>query len=144
MQGKVAAVCRAPAKGMQKTEVGAALFVQGMGMEGDAHYGFGHRQISLLNAEDADRMREKVPHLKAGDFAENLLVEGFDLSNLALGDRIAVGECLLEITQIGKECHSRCAIYEAAGDCIMPKKGVFCSVLRGGKVKNGDAVGIAE
>jgi MOSC domain-containing protein YiiM len=129
---------------MQKTDIGAALLVKDMGMEGDAHFGFGHRQVSLLNAEEAAGIRRKVPHLKAGDFAENLLVEGFDLAKLHLGDRIRVGETELEITQIGKECHARCAIYEAAGDCIMPRLGIFCRVLRGGTVHRGDPVEMCE
>jgi MOSC domain-containing protein YiiM len=140
MKGKVVAVCMAPAKGMQKTDVGEAILVEDKGMEGDAHFGFQHRQVSLLNAEEAAKIREKVPSLKPGDFAENLLVEGFDLSKLRLEDRVLVGEALLEVTQIGKECHSRCAIYEAAGDCIMPRLGVFCRVIRGGAVRSGDPI----
>jgi len=140
MKGKIVAVCTAPAKGMQKTDVGEALLVEGKGMEGDAHFDFQHRQVSLLNAEEAAKIREKVPGLKPGDFAENLLVEGFDLSNLKLGDRLLAGEAMLEVTQIGKECHSRCAIYEAAGDCIMPRLGIFCKVARGGAVRCGDSV----
>jgi MOSC domain-containing protein YiiM len=139
-KGKIVAVCRAPAKGMQKNDVGSGLLVEGKGLEGDAHFGFQHRQVSLLNAEEAARIREKVPGLKPGDFAENLLVEGFDLSKLGLGDRLSVGSALLEVTQIGKECHSRCAIYEAAGDCIMPRLGIFCRVVKGGNVSGGDTV----
>ena len=141
MKGKVVAVCRAPAKGMQKTDIGEALLIEDKGMDGDAHFGFQHRQVSLLNAEEAAKIREKVPGLKPGDFAENLLVEGFDLSKLKLGDGIVAGEALLEVTQIGKECHSRCAIYEAAGDCIMPRLGIFCRVVRGGTVRRGDPIG---
>ena len=140
MKGKIVAVCRAPAKGMQKVDIGEALLVEDKGMEGDAHFGFQHRQVSLLNAEEAAKIREKVPGLKPGDFAENLLVEGFDLSKLKLGDRVLVGETLLEVTQIGKECHSHCAIYEAAGDCIMPRLGIFCCVVRGGTVRCGDTI----
>lgn len=141
MKGRVIAVCRAPAKGMQKSDIGEARLIEDQGMEGDAHLGFGHRQVSLLNAEEAAKIKEKVPHLKAGDFAENLLIEGFDLSQLRIGDRLGVGETLLEVTQIGKECHSRCAIYEAAGDCIMPRLGIFCKVVKGGFVRKGDEVG---
>lgn len=126
---------------MQKTDIGEAVLVVDKGMEGDAHFGFAHRQVSLLNAEEAAKIRKKVPRLKAGDFAENLLVEGFDLSQLRPGDRLEAGETLLEVTQIGKECHSRCAIYEAAGDCIMPRLGIFCRVVRGGTVRTGDPVG---
>ena len=144
MKGKITAVCRAPAKGMQKTDVGEAILIEGKGVEGDAHFGFQHRQVSLLNAEEAAKIREKVPGLKPGDFAENLLVEGFDLSQLKLGHRIQAGPTLLEVTQIGKECHSRCAIYEAAGDCIMPRLGIFCRVVRGGAVRNGDPIGVED
>ena len=144
MEGKIVAVCRAPAKGMQKTDIGEALLVEDKGMEGDAHFGFQHRQVSLLNAEEAAKIREKVPGLKPGDFAENLLVEGFDLSKLKLGDAVTAGETLLEVTQIGKECHSRCAIYEAAGDCIMPRLGIFCRVVRGGMARCGDPIGADE
>jgi MOSC domain-containing protein YiiM len=140
VNGRVVAVCQSVAKGMQKTDVGEALLVEDKGMEGDAHFGFQHRQVSLLNAEEAAKIKVKVPRLKAGDFAENLLVEGFDLAQLSLGDRFRVGPAVLEVTQIGKECHSHCAIYEAAGDCIMPRLGIFCRVVRGGKVSNGDAI----
>ena len=140
MEGRIVAVCSAPAKGMRKTDVGEALLVEGMGVEGDAHFGFVHRQVSLLSAEEADKMKRKIPLLKPGDFAENLLVENFDLSRLRLGDRLEIGESLLEVTQIGKECHSRCAIFEAAGECIMPRSGIFCKVLRGGRVRRGNFV----
>ncbi|MCL1940619.1 MAG: MOSC domain-containing protein [Synergistaceae bacterium] len=138
--GFISAVCRSAAKGIQKTDIGEAVLVEGMGMEGDGHFGFGHRQVSLLSAEEAEKMREKVPAIKPGAFAENLLIRDFDLTVLKIGDRLHAGETLLEVTQIGKECHDRCAIYEAAGDCIMPRLGVFCSVVRGGKIKIGDAV----
>lgn len=141
MSGHILAVCKAAVKGTRKVDVGEALLVEDMGVEGDAHFGFAHRQVSLLNAEEVDKMREKIPDLVAGDFAENLLVEGFDLSLLKLGDRFGVGAALLEVTQIGKECHKSCAIRESAGDCIMPRLGVFCKVVGGGLVKKGDAVG---
>ena len=140
MKGCIVAVCRAPAKGMQKTDIGEAVLVEGKGMEGDAHFGFQHRQISLLNAEEAAKIREKVPHLKAGDFAENLLIKGFDLASLRLGDRIRTGDVLLEVTQIGKECHAHCAIYHQVGDCIMPREGIFARVLKGGKIGKGDVL----
>ena len=138
--GFISAVCRSPAKGMQKTDIGEAILVEGMGMEGDGHYGFGHRQVSLLSAEEAEKMKQKVPDIKPGAFAENLLIKNFDLSNLKIGDRLHAGPVLLEVTQIGKECHDHCAIYEAAGDCIMPRLGIFCSVIKGGRIKIGDIV----
>ncbi|MCL2767784.1 MAG: MOSC domain-containing protein [Synergistaceae bacterium] len=139
-KGFISAVCRSPAKGMQKTDIGEAILVEGMGMEGDGHFGFEHRQVSLLSAEESEKMRQKVPDIKPGAFAENLLVRNFDLTSLKIGDRFHVGPTLLEVTQIGKECHDRCAIYRAAGDCIMPRLGIFCSVIIGGKIKIGDIV----
>jgi MOSC domain-containing protein YiiM len=138
--GFLSAVCRSPEKKKKKVNIGEAVLIKGMGMEGDGHFGFGHRQVSLLSAEEAEKMRQKVPHIKPGAFAENLLVRDFDLTCLKIGDRLHVGQTLLEVTQIGKECHSRCAIYEAAGDCIMPRLGIFCSVIEGGEIKTGDAV----
>ena len=139
-KGFLNAVCRAPAKGVQKVDVGEAVLVEGMGMEGDGHFGYGHRQVSLLSAEEAEKMKLKAPDIKPGAFAENLLIQNFDLTSLKIGDRLHVGQTLLEVTQIGKECHNRCAIYEAAGDCIMPRLGIFCSVIIGGKIRVGDSV----
>jgi MOSC domain-containing protein YiiM len=89
-------------------------------------------------------MKAKLPGLVHGSFAENLTTEGFDLASLSVGDRIEVGECLLEVSQIGKECHSKCEVFRLSGDCIMPKKGIFCRVLRGGNVKTGDSIGAAK
>ena len=140
MAGKIVAVCVAPAKGIPKEDVGEGLLVEEEGLEGDAHRGFAHRQVSLLNAEDIARAREKMPSLGPGSFAENLTVEGFDLGQLKVGDRITVGDALLEVSQIGKECHTRCAIHYATGDCIMPRQGVFCRVRRGGWVRRNDLV----
>jgi MOSC domain-containing protein YiiM len=138
--GFLSAVCRSPAKGTQKTSIGEATLIEGMGMEGDGHFGFGHRQVSILSAEEAEKMKSKVHDIKPGAFAENLLIRDFDLTSLKIGDRLHVGQTLLEVTQIGKECHDRCAIYKAAGDCIMPRLGIFCSVIKGGKIKVGDIV----
>jgi MOSC domain-containing protein YiiM len=99
-----------------------------------------HRQVSLLALEDIEKMREKMPNLGPGSFAENITVKGLDMDSLSIGDRISVGETLLEVTQIGKECHSKCEIFKITGDCIMPKKGIFCAVIKGGRVKKGDVV----
>ena len=140
MSGKIVAVCVAAAKGMPKEDVGEGLLVVEEGIEGDAHRGFAHRQVSLLNAEEIEMARHKMPSLRPGSFAENLTVEGFDLGQLVLGDRITVGPALLEVSQIGKECHTKCAIYHTTGDCIMPRKGIFCRVLRGGMVRRNDPV----
>ncbi len=137
---KVVAVCVSEKKGTVKEDVGEAHLVVEMGLEGDAHAGFAHRQVSLLNLEDIEETAKRLPGLKPGSFAENLTIEGLDVATLPIGTRLTIGQSLLEVTQIGKECHSKCEIYHRTGDCIMPKKGVFCRVLQGGKVRNGDSV----
>ncbi len=110
-----------------------------LGLEGDAHAGFGHRQVSLLAMESIQKMRAQGLEVGPGDFAENLTVEGIDLLSLPVGARLRVGkEAVLRVTQIGKECHHRCAIYYQAGDCVMPREGIFAEVLRGGTVRKGD------
>ncbi|KRT34551.1 MOSC domain-containing protein [Acetomicrobium hydrogeniformans] len=139
-EGIVWAVCLSKKKGTVKEDVGEATLIEGMGLEGDAHAGFMHRQVSLLALEDIEKMREKMPNLGPGSFAENITVKGLDMDSLSIGDRISVGETLLEVTQIGKECHSKCEIFKITGDCIMPKKGIFCAVIKGGRVKKGDVV----
>ncbi len=140
MSGRVVAVCVSESKGTPKTDVGEGILLPGLGIDGDAHAGFAHRQVSLLAVEDIETMKEKLPDLVPGSFAENITVEGFDLSSLSIGDRIRVGEALLELSQIGKECHTRCAVYHKTGDCIMPKKGLFFKVIEGGRVASGDKV----
>ncbi|HHZ03912.1 MOSC domain-containing protein [Acetomicrobium hydrogeniformans] len=139
-EGIVWAVCLSKKKGTVKEDVGEATLIEGMGLEGDAHAGFMHRQVSLLALEDIEKMREKMPNLGPGSFAENITVKGLDMDSLSIGDRISVGDTLLEVTQIGKECHSKCEIFKITGDCIMPKKGIFCAVIKGGRVKKGDVV----
>ena len=121
-------------KGMQKRPVERAVLREGHGIEGDAHAGEWHRQVSLLADEDIQGIRGKGVELSCGDFAENITTRGIDLSALPVGALLSVGPALLEVTQIGKECHSRCAIFEAVGDCVMPRKGVFARVLRGGEI----------
>ena len=138
MEGQIIAVCSAPQKGMIKKDVREGVLVEALGLEGDAHMGFAHRQVSLISMEDIRTMMTKLPTLVAGSFAENLTTEGFDLSLLKIGDQLSVGETILEVSQIGKECHSGCAIYKAMGDCIMPREGVFTRVLRGGTISVGD------
>lgn len=141
-RGIVDAICLSRNKGEQKTPVTSASFVVDHGIEGDAHAGPWHRHVSILNAGDVETMRGKgLPELKAGDFAENMVVSGIDLENCGLGSRLAVGKHVtLEITQLGKVCHSRCAIYQRAGDCIMPRLGVFARVVKGGTVEAGAPV----
>jgi len=110
MIGKVAAVCVSESKGTPKRDVGEGFLVAEQGIEGDAHSGFMHRQISMLSMEDIETMKAALPDLAPGSFAENITVEGFDLGSLKIGDRVRVGEALLELSQIGKECHTRCAV----------------------------------
>ena len=138
--GKVIAVCTSKNKGERKTNVGQAGLLQGLGLAGDAHAGFKHRQVSLLAMESIEKMRAKGLDVGPGDFAENLTTQGIELTALPLGTRLSVGNSLLEVSQIGKECHTRCAIYYQAGDCVMPKEGIFAIVLEGGMVKTGDTV----
>jgi MOSC domain-containing protein YiiM len=140
--GRVIAVCTSPSKGTIKSDVGSGRLVEEFGIEGDAHAGFAHRQVSLIAAEDIETMRAKLPDLGPGSFAENLTTEGFDLSALKIGDRIATGDCVLEVSQIGKECHSKCQVFHLTGECIMPQKGIFCRVIKGGTVKTGDSIAV--
>ena len=138
--GKIIAVCTSPEKGMIKHDVREGLLLEELGIEGDAHAGFMHRQVSLIAVEDIRTMMEKLPDLVPGSFAENLTTEGFDLSQLKTGDRLRVGETVLEVSQIGKECHTKCEVFKKTGDCIMPQKGIFTRVIKGGRVKTGDTV----
>ena len=142
--GKIIAVCTAPKKGMIKEDVGSGLLIEEYGIEGDAHGGFAHRQVSLIAMEDIETMRAKLPELVPGNFAENLTTEGFNLGALKIGDRVTVGpDCLLEVSQIGKECHTKCQVFHITGECIMPQKGIFCRVIKGGTVKSGDDIAMA-
>jgi MOSC domain-containing protein YiiM len=122
--------------GVQKTPVGSAVLRAGHGIEGDAHAGDWHRQVSLLAEEDIRGMRGRGIEIGFGDFAENITTSGVDLGALPVGTRLTLGEAVLEITQIGKECHHGCAIYQAVGDCVMPRRGVFARVLRGGEISS--------
>jgi len=145
-ESEIVAVCTSSEKHVQKEAVDEVTLIVEKGVEGDAHYGFGHRQVSLLADESVDKMRAKgLEDLKPGAFGENLVTRGIDLLRLDIGDRLKVGpEVLLEVTQIGKECVDRCAIYYAAGDCIMPREGIFVRVVEGGKVKPGDRIAVVE
>ncbi len=138
--GKLLAVCISDRRGIQKSEVPAGMLIEDFGIEGDAHAGRWHRQVSLLSFEKIEEFRSKGAEVDFGAFGENLVIEGFDFRNLPVGTRFRIGDALLEITQIGKECHSHCAIYKVMGDCIMPREGVFAKVIKGGSVKPGDTV----
>lgn len=120
--GRIKAICISEKKGTQKTEVPEAELIVDYGIKGDAHAGKWHRQVSLLGYEKIEAFKEKGAQVDNGAFGENLIVEGFDLRNTPVGTRFQIGDALLELTQIGKECHSHCAIYHAVGDCIMPKE----------------------
>ncbi len=142
--GKVVAVCISDRKGTQKTEVPSVKLVPEWGIEGDAHAGKWHRQVSLLALEKIEAFRERGAEVAFGAFGENIIVEGFDLKNLPVGTGFRIGDALLELTQIGKECHDHCAIYHQVGDCIMPREGVFTEVIEGGTVKAGDEIELIE
>ena len=135
---KVLAICISKHKGTLKNEVSEANFIEEFGIEGDAHAGKWHRQVSLLAFEKIDDFRNKGGNVDFGAFGENLVVDGIELHKLPVGQQLQVGEVLLEVTQIGKECHDKCAIYYQVGECIMPKNGIFTRVYKGGKVKVGD------
>ncbi len=140
--GTVVAISISQVKGIPKSNVAQAELISDFGIIGDAHAGSGHRQISLLAIESIRSMQAKGAQVEPGNFAENITTEGISLINLAIGDLIQIGKCLLQVTQIGKECHSRCAIFEIAGDCVMPREGIFTKVLTGGSIKVGDTITI--
>ena len=138
----VIAVCTSDKKGTRKTPVPEITIEENYGVAGDAHAdSTWHRQVSLLAEESIDKMRNKGMELACGDFAENITTRGIELNTLPLGTRFNIGkEVVLELTQIGKECHAACEIRTLIGDCIMPREGVFTKVIHGGKVKAGDTV----
>ena len=136
--GKVMAVCTSPARGTQKENIGRGVFRAGYGIEGDAHAGDWHRQVSLLSYEKVQAFNARGAAVADGAFGENLLVDGFDFARLPAGTWLGCGDVLLEITQIGKQCHHGCEIFQRMGDCIMPREGVFARVLRGGEIAVGD------
>ena len=142
----VEAVCLSHKKGIVKKEKERVILRENWGLEGDAHAGEWHRQVSLLAGESIDGVKEVLPTLKNGAFAENIITRGIDLSTLKVGDRLQIGEkVLLEITQIGKECHnSGCAIKKATGDCIMPREGIFARVIRGGELHRDLAISVVR
>ncbi len=140
--GKVIAVCTSARKGVQKENIRSARFEADWGLENDAHAGHWHRQVSLLSADKAEAFRQEGADVLPGAFGENLLVEGIDFRALPVGTRLRCGQVLLEITQIGKECHTHCAIYHKMGKCIMPTEGVFAVVLESGEIAVGDDMAV--
>lgn len=142
---KVKDVCISEKKGEQKHPVDEVMLKVDHGIVGDAHAGNWHRQVSLLAAESVEKVQKALNFkLKSGDFAENILTEGIELFTLPIGTKLRIGEAVGEVTQIGKECHQGCAIRELAGDCVMPREGIFVKVLKEGKVKAGDEIQIME
>ena len=140
--GKVIAICTSPARGTQKHQVPAARFTVEWGIEGDAHGGNWHRQVSLLSADKIAAFNARGANVQPGAFGENLVVEGFDFRALPVGTLLRCGDVLLEMTQIGKECHSHCEIFKRMGECIMPTQGVFARVLEPGEIRMGDEMEI--
>ncbi len=142
--GEVKAVCISTRKGIPKKPVDSITVIQDFGIEGDAHAGKWHRQVSLLSYEAIEDFKKKGIDIRDGAFGENIVVSGYDLKNYKPGTVIRIGDVVLELTQIGKECHSHCAIYKTVGDCIMPREGVFAAVRNGGVIKPGDKVEIVS
>ena len=145
MNGKIVSLNISEKKGVRKKPAKEVKLKTEYGIEGDAHASSEwHRQVSLLATESIEKMREKGLDVKPGDFAENITMEGIDLLGLPVGTQLTIGEDIkVEVTQIGKECHTRCAIYYQAGDCVMPKEGIFVRVLRGGIVREGDLIAVS-
>jgi MOSC domain-containing protein YiiM len=139
---EIIAVCKSEKRGTKKEDVKEGLLEEDFGLVGDSHADYRtHRQVSLLAVESVDKMRALGLELKPGDFAENLTTQGIDLVSLPVGTRMSIGEqVILEVTQIGKECHSGCAIFQQVGKCVMPTEGIFTRVIRGGTVRSGDKI----
>ena len=142
--GKVLAVCISEKKGTEKKNVGSAKFIEDWGIENDSHAGKWHRQVSLLSHEKIEAFRARGAEVIDGAFGENLVVEGYDFRALPVGTKFRCNDVVLELTQIGKECHSGCAIYQKMGECIMPREGVFTRVLHGGVISVGDELTVLE
>jgi MOSC domain-containing protein YiiM len=143
--GKVLAVCISEIKGIQKHPVEQVELRVDHGIVGDAHAGNWHRQVSLLGQESVDKLQGKLDfQLKPGDFAENILTEGICVYQIPVGTKIRLGTALCQVTQIGKTCHNDCAIRKAAGDCVMPREGIFVKVLEDGVLRPGDEVTVLE
>lgn len=140
--GIIKAVCISEKRGTQKINIKEASFIKDFGIENDAHAGNWHRQVSLISYEKIEAFNARGAEVEDGAFGENLIVEGFNFRELPVGTRFQCNEVLLELTQIGKECHSHCQIYDKMGECIMPKEGVFARVLQGGTIKIGDVMRI--
>jgi len=145
MSGKVIAVCTSKDKGVKKENIKSGKLIEGFGLEGDAHGGDWHRQVSLLAIESIQKMRDKGLDVLPGDFAENITTQGIDLPGLPIGNKLTIGErIVLEVTQIGKTCHTGCAIFQKVGQCIMPKEGIFAKVIAGGEIGVDDEIRVRK
>ena len=143
MSGKIKAISVSKEKGQKKKNIAMALLKEDFGIVGDVHAG-SERQVSLLAEESIEKMKQKGLNVGAGDFAENITTQGIDLLGLKIGTKIKIGKgIILDINQIGKVCHDKCDIYYQAGDCVMPKEGIFAKVVKGGEIKVGDEICIA-
>ena len=142
--GEIIAICISEKRGTQKKRIPEAEFVEDWGIKGDAHAGKWHRQVSLLSHDKIEAFRARGAEVADGAFGENLVVEGFDFAKMAVGTRFRCNDVILELTQIGKECHNGCEIFKKMGDCIMPREGVFTRVLHGGIVHEGDELVVLE
>lgn len=139
----IKAICISDVRGIQKCEIPGARLIENHGIEGDAHAGTWHRQVSLLSVGSVEKLQQKLSfHLQNGAFAENILVEGMEVYTLPVGTKLRIGTALCEVTQIGKECHHDCAIRKAAGDCVMPREGIFVKVLESGDIAKGDEISV--
>lgn len=142
-RGVVVSVNVSSRKGERKAPVGKAA-ITAAGIEGDAHAGDWHRQVSLLGQETIDAFRDKLPSISPGDFAENITTMGIEWKGVRTGQKVSVGSTVLEITQIGKECHASCEIRRQVGDCVMPREGIFAKVVKAGSVREGDEVVVED
>lgn len=141
--GRIVAVSISPKKGVKKTNILLGSLIENYGLENDAHAGDWHRQVSLLAIESISKIRKKGLDVNPGDFAENITTKGIKLWELPVGTHLKLGEnALVEVTQIGKECHDRCAIFKQVGDCVMPREGIFVKVLKGGSIGPADGIQI--
>lgn len=144
MEGIVLSINISEKKSVRKKPVDSAVLIEDKGLEGDAHAEGGIRQVSLLAHESIEKMRKMGLDVQAGDFAENITTQGINLLDLPIGKRLRIGEVILEVTQHGKICHTKCNIYKTVGDCVMPKEGIFCKIIKGGIIKKGQSIEVIE
>ncbi|MHC4621740.1 MAG: MOSC domain-containing protein [Planctomycetota bacterium] len=144
-RGRIKAISISERRGTKKGNIRRARLEVGWGIVGDAHAGVRHRQVSLLGVESIDKMVARGAKVSPGDFAENITTEGVDLLSVSVGSKVRLGrEGEVEVTQLGKECHSRCEIFEQVGDCVMPREGIFARVVKGGSIEVGDIVEVID